>query len=112
MRDAVLRCRSLWRRLILKRFPRCVRCGEIATDAMHVYGKGAFPHMDVHPQNGLGGCRGCHSYFDHGAGREELLAIAAKKIPNFKFVTAAAHNGDKLYRDYEQIEKELTELLK
>ena len=80
---------------------------------MHIYGKGAYPYMSLWLWNGLGGCRSCHSHFDHGKGHDELLEIAKKELGHYQFtVLEDAAKHDKAYRDYEAIEKALTELLK
>jgi len=84
---------ELWRKLIYALEPSgiCPICrARKHTDAMHIFGKGTYPQVRLDIENGVPGCRPCHTRFDSdhefkrefatrylGAERYELLRLRA-----------------------------------
>lgn len=64
----VLQARAAVSRLVCKRANgRCEVCGLRGTEAAHIFGKGAFPHIQFLGLNLLWACEECHRTKGHGS---------------------------------------------
>lgn len=93
-RQAAKAGHELWRKLVYAKEPSgiCPLClRRRHTDAMHIFPKGPYPKVRLDLENGVPGCRTCHTRFDSdhefkrafaerylGAERYEMLRLRAQ----------------------------------
>jgi hypothetical protein len=75
---------DLWRHLIYKKAKdgECARCHKVrGLQAMHVFPRGHYKHIQFELDNGIPGCAGCHRYLtnDHEEHRDFCIGFLGEQ---------------------------------